>query len=172
MTMALRGMGEWRDDRASNLLDGGAPFYDTYRCADGGFVAVGALEPRFFAALLDGLGIRVDEIGPQRDRSGWSQMRRRFAEVFATRSRDDWCSALADTEACVTPVLTFEEAPRHPHLAARATYVEAAGGLQPAPAPRFSRSTTTAPGGPPSSTTVSDVLRRWAEPHPSTMDFD
>ena len=97
-------------------------------------------------------------------------MRRRFAEAFASRSRDDWCSRMAGTEACVTPVLTFEEAPHHPHLAARATYVEAAGGLQPAPAPRFSRSIVSGPGGPPGSATVPELLRRWTGPTQSTVD--
>jgi alpha-methylacyl-CoA racemase len=139
MTMVLRGVGGWTDERQSNLLDGGAPFYDTYPCADGRFVAVGALEPRFFAALLHGLGIDPDSLGGQLDRDGWPDMRQRFTAAFASRGRDEWAEHFTGTEACVTPVLTFGEAVTHPHLSGRGTYVVANGLAQPAPAPRFSR---------------------------------
>jgi alpha-methylacyl-CoA racemase len=161
MTMALRGMGVWRDARQSNVLDGGAPFYDTYRCADGRFVAVGALEPRFFAALLDGLGIDPADVGAQYDPDGWPEMRRRFTAAFATRTRDEWCEHFAGTEACVTPVLTFAEAATHPHLSSRGTYVDAHGVVQAAPAPRFSRTATgpVAPVLPPA--TPAEILDRW-----------
>src|SRR5690606_8651610 len=111
------------DERASNLLDGGAPFYDTYTCADGKFVAVAALEARFFAALLAGLGLTDIDPARQHDVAFWPELRRRLAEAFARRTRDEWGEHFAGTEACVTPVLTFAEAAHHPHLAHRGTYV-------------------------------------------------
>lgn len=129
---ALRGRGLWSDRRGSNLLDGGAPFYRCYACADGKFVAVGALEPRFYAALLTGLDIAAGE-APQYDFSGWPALHARLETVFATRDRDDWAAHFAGTEACVTPVLDWSEAAAHPHNAARGTLVDGA----PAPAPRF-----------------------------------
>lgn len=145
MMFALRGMAAWTDDRASNLLDGGAPFYDTYACADGRYVAVGALEPQFFAALVSGLGLDPAEIGDQHDRTGWPAMRQAFAHRFKTRARDDWAAHFTGAEACVTPVLSFAEAVADPHLAARRTYLEVDDIAQAAPAPRFSR---TPPGAP------------------------
>ncbi|MGP2440775.1 CaiB/BaiF CoA transferase family protein [Streptomyces sp. JW3] len=137
--LGLRGSAEWTGRRGANLLDGGAPFYDTYACADGRFVAVGALEPPFYAALLRGLGLDAEPLPDQSDRAGWPRLRRRFTEVFATRDRDAWAARFAGTDACVTPVLDFEEAAVHPHLAARGTYLRRDGVLQAAPAPRFTR---------------------------------
>ena len=139
MVYGMLGAGLWQDRRAGNLLDGGAPFYDTYACADGGHVAVGALEPQFYAALLDGLGLTGALPGAQYDVAHWPEHRRRFAEAFAARSRDEWAAAFAGTDACVTPVLGLREAPAHPHLAARGTFVEQDGTHLPGPAPRFSR---------------------------------
>lgn len=129
---ALRGQNMWSDRRGSNLLDGGAPFYRCYTCRDGGFVAVAALEPRFYAALLTGLEIDPAE-APQYDLSGWPALHARFAALFATRDRDDWTAYFAATEACVTPVLSLSEAPDHPHNRARGTFAD---GL-PTAAPRF-----------------------------------
>jgi len=139
MIYGMLGAGLWQDRRAANLLDGGAPFYDTYACADGRHVAVGALEPQFYAAFLEGLGLTGALPGGQYDVAHWPEHRRQFAEAFATRTRDEWADAFAGTDACVTPVLGLREAPVHPHLAARGTFVEQAGGRQPGPAPRFSR---------------------------------
>ncbi len=132
---ALAARGLWSETRGGNLLDGGAPFYRCYACRDGRFVAVGALEPQFYAALLKGLDIPAGE-APQFDLAGWSGLHARFADVLATRDRDDWAAHFADTDACVTPVLTMAEAPGHPHNAARGTFVDQ-GVVQPAPAPRF-----------------------------------
>ncbi|HET6952606.1 MAG TPA: CaiB/BaiF CoA-transferase family protein [Acidimicrobiales bacterium] len=140
--------GYFSDDRGTNLLDSGAPFYDCYACADGRYVAVGALEPQFFAALLAGLGLDPGELGPQYDRAGWPAMRRRLAERFAARARDEWVALFAGRDACVAPVLTTGETAADPHLAARGTVVEVAGVPQPAPAPRFS-ATPAALGLPP-----------------------
>ncbi|MEV1291138.1 CaiB/BaiF CoA-transferase family protein [Pseudonocardia sp. NPDC049635] len=134
--------GAWVDERGVNLLDGHAPFYDTYECADGGHMAVGALEPQFFAQLLAGLEVSAEEIGDQYDRAGWPAMRARFTEVFASKPRDEWAAVFEHTDACTTPVLSFEEAAANPHLVARNTVVTADGVRQAAPAPRFSRTGT------------------------------
>jgi alpha-methylacyl-CoA racemase len=131
---ALSDRGLWSSDRGANLLDGGAPFYRCYTCADGGFVAVGALEPRFYAALLVGLDIDPAD-APQFPASEWPVVRARFEAIFATRTRDAWADHFSGTEACVTPVLSFVEAAKHPHNAARGTI--SAGTVQPASAPRF-----------------------------------
>ncbi len=136
---SLRGQGLWSDERGTNLLDGGAPFYDVYACADGGHLAVGALEPQFYAALLDGLGLADAGLPEQYDRAGWPRLRAAFTEAFAGRSRDEWAAHFDGTDACVTPVLDAGEVAGHPHLAARGTLVEIDGVLQAAPAPRFSR---------------------------------
>jgi alpha-methylacyl-CoA racemase len=140
--------GWWLDERESNLLDGAAPFYTTYPTKDGRHVAVGALEPQFFAALLDGLGLAGEELGPQNDRECWPRMRREFAARFVTRTRDEWAEHFAGTDACVAPVLSMQEAPHHPHNVRRGTFVEVEGVTQPAPAPRFSGTPAAVPGPP------------------------
>jgi alpha-methylacyl-CoA racemase len=143
MLYGMLGTGFWTDERQSNLLDGGAPFYDTYRCADGGFVAVGALEPQFYAALVAGLGLEL--AGGQYDSEAWPAHRAAFEAVFLTRTRDEWAAHFEGTDACVAPVLGLREAPRHPHLVARGTFATVDGVTQPVVAPRFSRT----PGRPP-----------------------
>ena len=145
----MRARGAWQDERGVNLLDGGAPFYDTYETADGGFVGVGALEPQFYAALLDGLGLADAGLPDQHDRSGWPELRRQFAAAFASRSRDEWAEVFAGTDACVAPVLGLGEAASHPHALARSAFTEVGGITQPSPAPRFSRSATQPPAAPP-----------------------
>jgi alpha-methylacyl-CoA racemase len=128
----------WADARAANLLDGGAPFYGTYQCSDGRWISVGALEPQFYALLLEKIGASNRLPRPQMDRSGWPEARRTMREIFATKSRDEWCQLLENTDVCFAPVLSLHEAPRHPHNVARGTFVELAGVIAPAPAPRFS----------------------------------
>jgi alpha-methylacyl-CoA racemase len=145
----MRATGAWQDERGTNLIDTGAPFYDTYATADGGYVAVGALEPQFYAALLAGLGLTDAGLPGQHDRSGWPLLRERFAAVFAARSRDEWAEVFAGTDACVAPVLSMAEAPVHPHATARDAFVEVGGVVQPAPAPRFGRSAAGTPAAPP-----------------------
>jgi len=142
MLWGLLQSGAWHDERGTNVIDGGAPFYDTYTCADGRYVAVGAIEPQFYAALLAGLGLPAHELPAQLDRAGWPVLRARIAGAFATRTRDEWAEVFAGTDACVTPVLSFAEAARHPHLVARGTLVRHGGVTQAAPAPRFSRAAT------------------------------
>lgn len=140
--------GWWRDSRRSNLLDGGAPFYSVYQTEDHRHVAVGALEPQFFAALLQGLGLEPDEIPAQTDRERWPEMRRILSDRFAAGTRDHWAEVFAGSDACVAPVLTMAEAPHHPHNRSRRTFVEVDGVVQPAPAPRFSETPTALRSGP------------------------
>ncbi len=149
MFWSLRACGLWSDDRGSNLLDSGTPFYDTYACADGRYVAVGALEPQFYTALLEGLGLIGEDLPEQLDPAGWSVLRQRFTDVFASRSRDEWVAVFDGTDACVAPVLSFAEVPAHPHIAARDTVITVAGVPQAAPAPRFSRTSPDRPTPPP-----------------------
>lgn len=137
---ALMAEGWWRPERESNLLDGGAPYYRTYATADGEFVAVGALEPQFYAELLVGLGLDGEDLPHQHSIGDWPEMRRRFAEIFARRTRTEWMEVFEGTDACVAPVLSMAEAPYHPHNVARAAFVEVEGAPYPAAVPRFSRS--------------------------------
>jgi len=138
--LSWRSAGLWTDRRESNLLDGAAPYYDTYTCADGRFVAVGAIENRFFAAFVEGLGLAVAELPDRADRANWPALRNIFEQVFRSRNRDEWTEIFNGTDACVTPVLTFAEAADHPQLQSRGSLHERDGGLEAAPAPRFSRS--------------------------------
>jgi alpha-methylacyl-CoA racemase len=136
----LRARGMWNEERGANLFDGSAPFYAAYECSDGRYVAVGAIEPQFWALLLNGLGLdAAPDLPHQNDRSRWPEWKARIAEVFLTRPRDAWAALFADSDACVTPVLSPFEAHEHPHNLARGTFVEVDGTLQPGPAPRFSR---------------------------------
>ncbi|GAA3778355.1 CaiB/BaiF CoA-transferase family protein [Micromonospora maritima] len=148
---ALRGLGLWQDPRGVNLLDGGAPFYDTYECADGRYVAVGALEPQFYAELvrLTGFPLDGDDAPDRDDPATWPALRAAWARLFRTRTRDEWAALLDGTDACVAPVLDWAEAPRHPHLAAREVFVAPDGVTQPAPAPRFSGTPTSVRRPPP-----------------------
>ena len=149
MMWAFRGAGAWRDERGVNLLDGGAPFYDTYTCADGRWIAVGCLEPQFYQAFLTGLGLADAELPMQLDPAGWPKLRAEFTRVIVSKTRDEWAGIFAGTDACVTPILSFGEAPNHPHLAARDTIITIDGVPQPAPAPRFSRTPAGKPTTPP-----------------------
>ncbi|MEU1753579.1 CaiB/BaiF CoA-transferase family protein [Micromonospora matsumotoense] len=170
LTAFLHGMvaaGRWSAPRGGNLLDGGAPFYDTYRTADDRFVAVGALEPAFYAALLAGLGLADDpDLPAQYDPVGWPQLRRRFTARFAERTRDEWAALFADLDGCVAPVLAPTEAHRHPHNAARGTFVRVGDETQPAPAPRFARTPTPPPRPAPDPTDpldVATILDGWSD---------
>jgi alpha-methylacyl-CoA racemase len=159
MFHGLRSMGLWDPRRrGANMLDGGAPYYATYRCADGGFLAVGAIEPQFYAALLAGLDLPAED-WPQHDLARWPALRAAVAERIAAQPRDHWEAVFTGTDACVAPVLRLDEAPDHPHLAARGTFVAVDGVVQPAPAPRFSRTPPGTPAPPPSrGTSTREVL--------------
>ena len=159
----LRAAGAWGAGRESNLFDGGASWYDTYECADGRYLSVGSLEPQFFANLVEGLGLAGDPLFEQQfDPSRWPQQTEKFAAVFATKTRDEWCSHFESIDACVAPVLDLDEAPRHPHNVARRTYMEIAGVPQPSPAPRFSESPAAVRRAPPTSGEDGDELLREA----------
>ena len=165
MTLTLQAMGEWRPTRQSNLLDGGAPFYDTYACAQGGHLAVAAIEPAFYRALLDGLGLGDEPLmQAPHDRSLWPMQKARVAEVLATRTRDEWMRVFEGRDACVAPVLTLEEAARHPHHLARGTYVAVEGQTQPAPAPRFSRTPCAPAQAPQAEHDAAQSLSAWGWP--------
>jgi alpha-methylacyl-CoA racemase len=139
MIHGLRAMGLWKEERGTNLLDTGAHFYEVYETADGGHVAVGAIEPQFYAELLRLSGLEGEDLAPQMDRSSWPQMKERLARVFRSRTRDEWCQIMEGGDACFAPVLSMAEAPDHPHNRGRGTFVEVGGVVQPGPAPRFSR---------------------------------
>jgi len=163
MVWGLLGQKVWADKPEANLLDGAAPFYDTYTCADGRHVAVGAIEPQFYAALLHGLGLaEATDLAPQFDRDGWPATKARFAAVFAARTRDEWAAVFDGTDACVTPVLAFGEVAAHPHLAARGTIVDPDGISQAAPAPRFSRTPTAVAGAARAPEPIEQLLAEWA----------
>jgi alpha-methylacyl-CoA racemase len=148
MMWGMRALGLWTDERGTNMLDTGAPYYDTYECADGRYVSVGAIEPQFYAAMLAGLGLDPVDLPAQNDRSRWPELRAKFTEVFAGRDRDHWAKVFADSDACVTPILAFGEVETEPHITERNTFYQTAGGLQPLPAPRFSRSSPDEPRPP------------------------
>lgn len=140
MFHGLSAMGLWKDERGTNLLDTGAHFYDVYETSDGKFVSIGSIEPHFYAELLRVTGLEDDpEFAAQYDRGRWPSLKSRLAEIFRAKTRDEWTSMLEGGDVCFAPVLSLTEAPAHPHLAARETFTEVGGVLQPAPAPRFSR---------------------------------
>ena len=149
MFAGMRASGMWLDQRASNFLDSGAPWYGCYATKDGKFIAIGAIEPKFYSALLARIGIDQASLPAQYDRASWPAIRERFKAVFATKTRDDWCALLEDQDVCFAPVLSFPEAQQHPHAVARGGYADVGGIAQPAPAPRFSRTPGELRGAPP-----------------------
>lgn len=154
--------GRWANARESNTLDGACPYYDTYECADGKYVAVGALEPQFFALLLKGLGLDPERFADRTDNARWPAIKAEFTAIFLTQPRDHWAALFDGTDACVAPVLDLEEAPRHPHNVARGTFFARGKGMQPAPSPRFSRTPPAQPGPP---------LRRSADADAALADW-
>ncbi|MFF5389362.1 MULTISPECIES: CaiB/BaiF CoA transferase family protein [unclassified Streptomyces] len=172
LTTMIRGMlaaGSWQDRRGTNLLDGGCPFYGVYATSDGGHMAVGALEEQFYAEFVRLLGIGDEPAAGRYDLARWPDLREAVAEAFLSRTRQEWTEVFDGSDACVAPVLSLDEAPSHPHLAARGTFTEHGGQVQPAPAPRFSATPGTLRTGPalPGADTA-EVARDWAVPslHP------
>lgn len=140
MFWTMKAVGVWSDERGTNMLDSGAPFYDVYECADGKYVSIGSIEPQFYAELMRLSGLGEDEsFPPQLSRGEWPAMKERVAEVFKAKTRDEWCEIMEHTDVCFAPVLAMDEAPHHPHNVERGTFVEANGLMQAGPAPRFSR---------------------------------
>jgi alpha-methylacyl-CoA racemase len=135
----MRQAGYWSDERGTNLLDSGAPFYDVYETKDGKWVSIGSIEPQFYRELLRLTGLEGEDLPRQGDRAGWDATKRRLAEVFRAKTRDEWCAIMEGTDVCFAPVLSMGEAPQHAHNRARGTFVEVAGVPQPGPAPRFGR---------------------------------
>ena len=159
---AFRQMGEWTDDRGENIVDGGAPFYGTYETRDGKYVAVGAIEARFYRALTDGMALDASSLPPQMDRSTWPSLRARFAQVFKERTRDEWVAAMEGRDACLSPVLTLDEAPVHPHMKARGVFSAFDGVQHPSPAPRFDRTPSSLRrGAPAAGANSAEVLAQW-----------
>jgi alpha-methylacyl-CoA racemase len=138
MTYTLFGNGMWKDERESNVLDGGAHFYEVYETSDGKWISLGPIEPQFYALLLEKLGLSGEaEFDDPMDSDRWPRLKARLEAIFRTRTREEWCALLEDTDTCFAPVLNLSEAPRHPHNVARSTFIEADGLMQPAPTPRF-----------------------------------
>jgi alpha-methylacyl-CoA racemase len=161
--LELRARGIWNDERANNLLDGAAPFYRTYECQDGKYIAVGAIEPQFYAELLRLLELDDRSLPDQNDRSGWPSLAKAIAAVVATRTRDQWAEVFAGRDACVTPVLSFAEAPGHPHISARQALRDGPSGVTAAPAPRFADSSAAWSAEPTGTAgTLSGILGRWS----------
>jgi alpha-methylacyl-CoA racemase len=138
MFFGMKAMGVWTDERESNLLDGGAHFYDTYECSDGKWVSIGSIEPQFYALLLEKTGVTDPQFKSQMDRSKWGPLKAKLTAIFKGKTRDEWCAIMEGTDICFAPVLSMAEAPSHPHNVERKTFVEIEGVVQPAPAPRFS----------------------------------
>jgi alpha-methylacyl-CoA racemase len=159
----LRAGGLHSDDPGSNYLDGDAPFYGTYRCADGRYLAVGALESDFYAEFVSRLDVDLSEWPEQSDQTQWPRLRQLIAQAIAHRTMAEWTEVYAGTDACVTPVLTFDEAARDPHNRERDLYVEVDGALHPAPAPRFSRTRSRPPTTPSKvgDESVETLLKEW-----------
>jgi alpha-methylacyl-CoA racemase len=136
---ALKAMGMWEGERGTNIIDGGAHFYDAYETADGKYVSIGSIEPQFYAELIEKAGLADEQLPDQNDRSQWPEMKPRFVALFKKKTRDEWCAIMEGTDICFAPILSMAEAPEHPHNVHRKTFVERQGLVQPAPAPRFSR---------------------------------
>lgn len=167
MMYEMRAQGNWSTRRGENMLDGGSHFYGVYACADGRYVSVGAIEPQFYAELLQRAGIDDPAFEAQMDAGRWPQLKAALADVFKQRPRDEWCELLEGTDACVAPVLDWDEAPEHPHNRARGTFVEVDGKVEPAPAPRFSR---TRPAEPAAAEPADTLLQRW-QVQPRTINY-
>jgi alpha-methylacyl-CoA racemase len=164
MFHSMKAIGRWTDQPRTNLLDGGAHFYRTYECKDGGFMAIGALEPQFYAELRQLAGLTEDCYDAQMNRGEWPNMQDKMAALFKTKTRDEWANILEGSDACAAPVMGMFDAPKHPHLAARKTFVTADGHVQPAPAPRFSRTPSAIQGSPAvAPTQASDILAQWSQ---------
>lgn len=155
-------LGAWIPERGSNMLDGSAPFYDVYETSDGRFVSIGSIEPQFYALLVEKTGVDPEVFANSYDKSQWPQMKERLIEVFKTKSQAQWCELMEGTDLCFAPVLNYREAPAHPHNAARNTYIDIDGLIQPAPAPRFARSDCATPSSPSSEgADTQEVLTQW-----------
>lgn len=162
MFYGFKAAGDWTNNRGENMLDGGSHFYNVYRCSDGKYVSVGAIEPQFYSELIDLCGLDADSYSPQMDDNQWVMLKIKLSEVFQSRARDEWCEVFKNSDACVAPILDWDEAPENAHNKARNTFVECDGMVHPAPAPRFSRTPSSPPVAPlPPTLDVSNILKKW-----------
>jgi alpha-methylacyl-CoA racemase len=164
---SMLAQGRWVDRPGANFCDGGSPYYDSYETSDGRYMAVAPIEPQFYAIMVEGLGLRAEDLPDRDDPANWPRLKRLFADIFRTRTRAEWTEVFDGTDACVTPVLSITEAPGHPHNAARGTYPRAFDVTQPAPAPRFDRTPGRIAGPPPLPGADShSILLDWGFPSP------
>ena len=158
----LKQAGIWSNEKGTNLLDGGAHFYDSYACADGKWVSIGSIEPQFYALLLEKTGVTDPAFQNQMDKDQWPALKAKLAEVLKTKTRDEWCAIMEGSDVCFAPILDMDEAPEHPHNKSRETFIQIEGVTQHAPAPRFSRSVNDTPGPPPIAGAHTDeILASW-----------
>ena len=170
MLYGMKDMGAWSNTRGDNMLDGGAHFYGCYECSDGKHISLGSIEPQFYALLRETVGLDDPAFDAQRDKSAWPDLKTKLSAVFATKTRDDWCELMEGTDICFAPVLNMDEAPKHRHNRARNAFIEVDGTLQPAPAPRFSRTPAGKPS--PAPTLGGDTQRMLNEVGFSTKEID
>jgi len=159
MFFDMKASGRWVEGRESNFLDGGAHFYGVYECSCGNFISIGSIEPQFYALLREHAGLSETCFDAQMDRKAWPELKAKLTEVFKTRTRDDWCKIMEGTDICFAPILTMAEAPKHPHMAAREVFVTRHGVTQPAPAPRFSR--TSSAIREPETAEIGEIMSAW-----------
>jgi len=172
MFFGFKGVGMWREEKGVNLLDGGAHFYDTYECKDGGYVAIGSIEPQFYALLREKAGLEGSEWDAQMDQAQWPVLKAKLADVIKTKTRDEWCELMEGTDVCFAPVLTMSEAAEHPHNKARETITEIEGVAQPNVAPRFSRTKPEIQGPAPSvGQHTEEALADWGIPTSEIADL-
>lgn len=162
MFYGMKASGLWSSDRSDNLLDGGAHFYDTYECSCGRYVSIGSIEPQFYALLLEKAGIKDEQFTKQMSKSDWPELKQKLTAIIKHKTRDEWCDVMEGTDVCFAPVLTMDEAPSHPHNVERETFVSVEGVVQPAPAPRFSKTPGAIQAPPPKRGEHSEeVLKEW-----------
>lgn len=162
MFYGLKSLGRWSGKRGDNLLDGGAHFYDTYQCADEKWISIGSIEPQFYALLLEKAGIDDPDFKDQYNTANWPQLKEKLESLFKTRTRAQWCDIMEGTDICFAPVLDLDEAPEHPHMKARSTFITRDNILQPAPAPRFSRTKVEIQHSPPEpGQHNAEILKDW-----------
>jgi alpha-methylacyl-CoA racemase len=159
MFFDMAASGRWTEGRESNFIDGGAHFYGVYECSCGRFISIGSIEPQFYTLLRQHAGLSDADFDAQMDRNAWPALKQKLANVFKTKTRDEWCAIMEGTDICFAPILTMKEAPDHPHMAAREIFVERHGVTQPAPAPRFSRTPSAIRDA--ATADIGDLTREW-----------
>jgi len=160
MFFDLAKAGRWREERESNFIDGGAHFYGVYECKDGSFISIGSIEPQFYALLRELAGLTDADYDAQNDPTAWPTLKRKLADVFKSKTRDEWCAIMEGSDVCFAPILTMSEATNHPHMKAREVFIERHGVTQPAPAPRFSRTPSNVRDA--MTAEIGDLVKAWS----------